>query len=164
MRGRRHRPRPPIKVHRGGDHPPASPATVAPSTLAVLIWLPSITQATPKGPKGLVARAVFGLWDRAQWPCVRDPSEPITAHHVAVFAGRRVAARLTKGHWGQGRVRVEAGVRELLRRPDRSPLRLAADQDTRAGSAVVTLRCSPYLGKDVRTGSETVCRSRQWRL
>jgi len=33
---------------------------------------------------------------------------------------------------------VEAGVRELLRRPDTCPLHLAADQDTRPGSPVAT--------------------------
>jgi len=30
----------------------------------------------------------------AQWPCVRDPTEPISVHHVAVSAGRRLAAQL----------------------------------------------------------------------
>jgi hypothetical protein len=30
----------------------------------------------------------------AQWPCVWDLTEPISAHHIAVSAGRRLAARL----------------------------------------------------------------------
>lgn len=73
-------------------------ATVAPSTLAVLIWLPSITQATSKGPKGLVVHAVFGLWDRVQWPCVRDPTEPISAHHVQFLQSAGLRHSLTQGH------------------------------------------------------------------
>src|SRR6266849_1398076 len=43
-------------------------------------------------------RGVAGMRDpvfpTAQWPCVRDPTEPISAHHVAVSAGRRLAAQI----------------------------------------------------------------------
>jgi hypothetical protein len=28
---------------------------------------------------------------RTQWPCVRDPTDPIPAHHAAISAGRRLA-------------------------------------------------------------------------
>jgi hypothetical protein len=39
---------------------------------------------------------------KGQWPCIRDPTEPISAHHIAVSAGHRLAARLNARPLGQG--------------------------------------------------------------
>ena len=56
---------PPITVHRGGPSARIT-AIVAPSTLAVLIWAALDHPSNVERTKGLVARAVFGLWDRAR--------------------------------------------------------------------------------------------------
>ncbi len=42
-----------------------------------------------------IRKSCGGGW-AGQWPCVRDRTEPISAHQVAVSAGRRLAARLNR--------------------------------------------------------------------
>ena len=75
-------------------------------------------------------------------------------------------ARLGRDHRKYG-VRVEAdnlarAFREVLRRP--ATFRLVSRPGHQARLAVATATRSPYLLKDVRTGSKTVRRSRQRRL
>ena len=72
-------------------------------------YRPDINSFLSAWPSVSIRKSCGGGW-AGQWPCVRDRTEPISAHQVAVSAGRRLAARLN-GRPLAGRAVVRHGGR-----------------------------------------------------